>query len=421
MLPIRTASEAYRPNWTAVAGSLTATGTPAETVIAPALSVAFAVNVYDPAGTLAQANVKGPDTSSPNLVVPWKNSTLAIVPSLSVAFALMATVEPVVKPALLAGLVMLTTGATLGLLTVAAIAAEVVTALRLSVAFAVNEYVPAGTLAQAKVKGPVRSSPNLVVPWKNSTLAIVPSVSVAFAVIETVDPVAKLALLTGVVKLMAGAMLALLTVITIAVDVVTALRLSVAFAVNEYVPAGTVAQAKVKGLARSSPNLVVPWKNSTLAMVPSLSVAVELIVMVEPVVKLALLTGVVILTAGATLGLLTVMAIAVDVVTALRLSVAFAVNEYVPAGTLAQAKVKGLARSSPNLVVPWKNSTLAMVPSLSVAVELIVIVEPVVKLALLTGVVILTAGATLGVLTVMAIAVDVVTALRLSVAFAVKE
>jgi len=88
-------------------------------------------------------------------------------------------------------------------------------------------------------------------------------------------------------------------------------------------------------------------------MVPSLSVAVELIVMVEPVVKLALLTGVVILTAGATLGLLTVMAIAVDVVTALRLSVAFAVKEYVPAGTLAQAKVKGPARSSPNLVVCW--------------------------------------------------------------------
>src|SRR5882757_10538995 len=113
MLPIRTASEAYRPNWTDVAGSLTATGTPAETVIAPALSVAFAVNVYDPAGTLAQANVKGPDRSSPNLVVPWKNSTLAIVPSLSVAFALMVTVDPVAKLALLAGLVRLTCGGTL--------------------------------------------------------------------------------------------------------------------------------------------------------------------------------------------------------------------------------------------------------------------------------------------------------------------
>src|SRR5882762_10985574 len=100
----------------------------------------------------------------------------------------------------------------------------------------------------------------------------------------TVDPVVKLALFAGLVKLIAGAMLALVTVMATAVDVVPALRLSVAFAVNEYVPAGTLAQAKVKGPVRSSPNLVVPWKNSTLAMVPSLSVAVELIVMVEPVV-----------------------------------------------------------------------------------------------------------------------------------------
>src|SRR6267154_1547703 len=123
MLPIRTASEAYRPNWTAVAGSLTATGTPAETVVAPALSVAFAVKEYVPAGTLAQAKVKGPARSSPNLVVPWKNSTLVMVPSLSVAFALIVTVEPVVKPALLAGLVILTTGATLRLLTVMVMAA----------------------------------------------------------------------------------------------------------------------------------------------------------------------------------------------------------------------------------------------------------------------------------------------------------
>src|SRR5258708_14007944 len=105
-------------------------------------------------------------------------------------------------------------GAMLGLLTVAAIAAEVVTALRLSVAFAVKEYVPAGTLAQAKVKGPARSSPNLVVPWKNSTLAIVPSLSVAFALIVTVDPVVKLALLAGLVKLTTGATLGLPTAMT---------------------------------------------------------------------------------------------------------------------------------------------------------------------------------------------------------------
>src|SRR5258706_12204770 len=111
--------------------------------------------------------------------------------------------------------------------------AGLVSALVLSVAFAVKEYVPAGTLAQAKVKGPVRSSPNLVVPWKNSTLAIDPSLSVAFALMVTVDPVVKLALFAGLVKLMAGGKLALVTVIAIAVEVVMALRLSVALAVKE--------------------------------------------------------------------------------------------------------------------------------------------------------------------------------------------
>jgi len=61
--------------------------------------------------------------------------------------------------------------------------------------------------------------------------------------------------------------------------------------------------------------------------VPSLSVAVALIVTVDPVAKLALLVGLVILTVGATLALLTTIAIVVEVVTAPRLSVAFAVKE----------------------------------------------------------------------------------------------
>ena len=60
-------------------------------------------------------------------------------------------------------------------------------------------------------------------------------------------------------------------------------------------------------------------------------------------------------------------------------------------------------------------------PSLSVAVALIVTVDPVVKLPLFVGLVILTVGATLAALTVIATPVDVVTAPALSVAFAVKE
>ena len=57
------------------------------------------------------------------------------------------------------------------------------------------------------------------------------------------------------------------------------------------------------------------------------SVAVALIVTVEPAVKLPLLAGLVILTVGAMLALVTEIATAVEVVTALALSVAFAVKE----------------------------------------------------------------------------------------------
>ena len=45
--------------------------------------------------------------------MPWKNSTLEIVPSVSEALAEIVMVDPVVKFALLAGLVMLAEGDTL--------------------------------------------------------------------------------------------------------------------------------------------------------------------------------------------------------------------------------------------------------------------------------------------------------------------
>ena len=49
--------------------------------------------------------------SSPNFTAPCKNSTLLIVPSLSAAVALNATVAPAVNVALLVGLLSVTVGA----------------------------------------------------------------------------------------------------------------------------------------------------------------------------------------------------------------------------------------------------------------------------------------------------------------------
>ena len=59
-----------------------------EAFSAPLLSVATAVKLYFPAGTLFQAKVQGLDVFSPSLVSPLKNSTLEMVPSVSDAFAM---------------------------------------------------------------------------------------------------------------------------------------------------------------------------------------------------------------------------------------------------------------------------------------------------------------------------------------------
>src|SRR2546422_527713 len=114
-----------------------------------------------------------------------------------------------------------------------------------------------------------------------------------------------------------------LTVTFTAADVAVAPRLSVATAVREYVPAGALLHEKLKGAVVSSPSLVAPWKNSTLATLPS-SVAVAEIGNCAGAVKVAPLAGLVMLTAG---GLLTVMFTAADVVVKPRLSVALAVRE----------------------------------------------------------------------------------------------
>lgn len=76
----------------------------------------------------------------------------------------------------------------------------------------------------------------------------------------------------------------------------------------------------------SSPSLVVPWKNSTLLTVPSLSEAAVSIVTLAPAEKVALLAGLVIVTVGGEFGALTVMLTGLEVVVAPALSVAFAVR-----------------------------------------------------------------------------------------------
>ena len=86
--------------------------------------------------------------SVPSSVVPDKNSTLAMVPSVSDAFAAIAIVAGAVKVAPDAGLVIDTDGKLFAAgFTVTETAAEVFTPPLSSVARAVSEYVPAATPA----------------------------------------------------------------------------------------------------------------------------------------------------------------------------------------------------------------------------------------------------------------------------------
>src|SRR6266704_4703252 len=74
--------------------------------------------------------------------------------------------------------------------------------------------------------------PMSVAPWKNSTLAMLPSESAAAAVSVILDDGRKYAFLAGAVKLTVGIALT----ITVTAEVVTAPLLSVARAVSPDVP-----------------------------------------------------------------------------------------------------------------------------------------------------------------------------------------
>ena len=138
---------------------------------------------------------------------------------------------PAENEALLLGLVRLQSEDTVTGLTTTLTIAEVVEAPRLSVAFAVSECVPAGTLVHGKLYGAIASSPSLDVPLKNSTLLIAPPTSAALALIVTVVPALTVALFAGAVMFTVGGLFPVLTTIRMALDVVTAFLSSVAFAV----------------------------------------------------------------------------------------------------------------------------------------------------------------------------------------------
>src|SRR5688572_8813313 len=119
--------------------------------------------------------------------------------------------------------------------------------------------------------------------------------------------------------------------------------------------------------------------------------------MLAGAVSVARLGGAVSETLGGWLaGGLTVMVRAADVVVAPSSSVARAVSEYVPAGTLFQAMLYGLVVSLPISVVPWKKSTRATVPSVSLAVALTVMLAGAVNVAPLAGAVSAAVGGVFG-------------------------
>jgi hypothetical protein len=145
----------------------------------------------------------------------------------ALAFALSAIVAGDVNVALFAGAVMLTVGAAK---TVIATALDVVDWFVLSVATAVMEYAPDAGGVQLTVNGLDVFDPSEFPAAKNSTLEIVPPVSVAVAVSVTATPAPNVALFVGEVIETVGA--GGCTEILTGVDVVTPPLLSVALAVS---------------------------------------------------------------------------------------------------------------------------------------------------------------------------------------------
>lgn len=96
----------------------------------------------------------------------------------------------------------------LAALTVMVMVAVLVVALLLSVATARRVWLPALALAQLAAYGALVATPSVLPSRKNSTLATLPSGSLAVAVTFTVLPALKVAPLAGEVRLTTGGWLA---------------------------------------------------------------------------------------------------------------------------------------------------------------------------------------------------------------------
>ena len=111
-----------------------------------------------------------------------------------------------------------------------AIGCDIVMPPPLSVARADSVCVPVTAVLQVAEYGAATAVATIVPPSRNSTLVTMPSLSVAVAASAIRDPAPKLAPADGAVNDTVGAML--VTVTFTAVQVATAPRLSVAFAVR---------------------------------------------------------------------------------------------------------------------------------------------------------------------------------------------
>ena len=198
-----------------------------------------------------------------------------------------------------------------------------------------------------------------------------------------------------------GGTLLAVTVTLMGAEFVTRSPLSVARAVKMYgvALAATFANVKLYAEVVSLPTTTPSTRNSTLVTVPgAVSAATAVIGILAGAVKVALLSGAVMLTVGGTLLAVTVTLIGAEFVTRPPLSVARAVKMYgvALAATFANVKLYADVVSLPTTTPSTRKSTLVTVPgAVSAATAVIGILAGAVKVALLSGAVMLTVGGTL--------------------------
>ena len=156
--------------------------------MAPSLSVARMVTLCKPALAKGQSASYGASLRLAKLSPPATISTCTTSPSLSVALALTLSVAPMLTPSPALGELITTSGAAFGGSTVMLTTPEIVSAPRLSTATAVSRCSPSTVGVHSSSYGDASSTPRLVAPLKNSTLATPPSASAASALSKRFPP-----------------------------------------------------------------------------------------------------------------------------------------------------------------------------------------------------------------------------------------